>query len=297
MGLREGLRRYFLEQPRPAVVFQIAPSHFAAMKAGSETEITAEDYVYHPISPGLVEAQLLQKNIVRPELLAELLKKAVRKLKPRGDSANVIIPEMSARAFILPLEKAGLTPAEQVRFIEWRLGQQLSRPLDRIRYSYQIFEAVREHRVLVVCTGEEVAEEYENLFADCKLKPGKLTIPSLSVLNLIMRTGSEVNDFLLIDSDQDYLSLIAVHDGAPYLYRQKQLWPDNDTSRTAVLKETENTVKFIEDKTHRKPALAYLRTNLEKPVWLLTEMEKLLGLRVEEVAPEPQFLVPLVGGR
>jgi len=197
----------------------------------------------------------------------------VRKLKLRGNSATVILPEMSVRVFILPLEKAGLPPAEHIRFIEWRLGQQLSRPLNRIRYSHQTFNSTREQRVLVVCTGEEVAEEYENLFAECQLKTGKLTIPSLSVLNLIMRSGSEVNDFLLIDTDLDYLSLIAVLDGAPYLYRQKQLWPDNDTSRTTILKETENTINFIEDKTRKRPALVYLRTNLDKPVWLLAEVK------------------------
>lgn len=296
MGLRESFRRYFMEQPRPSAVFQIAPSYFAAMKAGSEKEISSEDYVYHPISSGLVEAQLLHKNIAQPGLLQDLLRKAVRKLRPRGNSATVILPEMSTRVFILSLEKAGLTPAEHVRFIEWRLGQQLSRPLDRIRYSFQIFNSARERRVLAVCTGEEVAEEYESLFTDCKLKPGKLTIPSLSVLNLIMRTGYEVSDFLLVDADLDYLSLIAVLDGTPYLYRQKQLWPESDLNRTTILKETENTINFIEDKTRKKPALVYLRTNLEKPVCLQTELEKLLGLRVGEIATEQQFLAPLVGG-
>lgn len=297
MGLRESFRRYFMEQPRPSAVFQIAPSYFAALKTAVEAEISSEDYVYHPISTGLVEAQLLQKNLVRPEFLQDLLEKAVRKLKPRGNSATVILPEMSTRVFILSLEKAGLTPDEHLRFIEWRLGQQLSRSLDRIRYSYQMFNSTRERRVLVVCTGEEVAEEYENLFTDCKLKPGKLTTPSLSVLNLIMRTGGGVDNFLLIDADLDYLCLIAVLDGVPYLYRQKQLWPDNDTSRTTILKESENTINFIEDKTRKKPALVYLRTNLEKPIWLLTEIENLLGLRVEEVRSEPQFLAPLVGER
>jgi hypothetical protein len=142
-----------------------------------------------------------------------------------------------------------------------------------------------------------VAGEYEALFNDHKLKPGKLTIPSLSVLNLIARSGLLDGDFLLVDADLDYLSLIGVLDGLPYLYRQKQLWPDNETSRTTILKETENTVHFIEDKTRKKLATVYLRSNLENPVWLMTEMEKLLGLEIKEVMSEKQFLAPLVGGQ
>lgn len=295
--MRDRLRRYFLEQPRPAAVFQIAPSYFAALKTGKETEITSDDYVYFPVPTGLVEAQLNQKNIVQPGLLQDLVGKARRKFRPRGHSVTVILPEMSARVFIFHLESNSLSPAEQVQFIEWRLAHQLSRSLEQVRYSYQTFNAGGERKVLVVCTGQEVAGEYEALFQEHKLKPGKLTIPSLSVLNLIARSGALAGDFLLVDADLDYLSLIGVLDGAPYLYRQKQLWPDNESNRAAILKETENTVHFIEDKARKKLAAVYLRSNLENPVWLLTEMEKLLGLEVKEVMSEKQFLAPLIGGK
>lgn len=297
MSLGERIRRYFLEQPKPSAVFQIAPSYFSALKTGPDNELTADDYVYHPISSSLVEAQLLQKNIVQPGLLQELIRKTWRKLRPRGHSVTVILPEMSARAFIFQLESASLAPAEQVKFIEWKLEHHLSHPVDRVRYSFQTFNSGKERKVLVVCIGEEVAAEYEAIFVENKLHPGKLTIPSLGVLNLVVRAGAEAGDFLLVDADLDYLSLVAVLDGAPYLYRQKQLWPDNETNRTAILKEAENTVNFLEDKIHRKPSLVYVRSNLEKPVWLTTEMEKLLGLRVEEVMTERQFLAPLLGGQ
>ncbi|MCX8159924.1 MAG: hypothetical protein N3G18_03205 [Candidatus Saccharicenans sp.] len=297
MGVRERIKRYFLEQPRPSAVFQIAPSYFAALKTSAEFRITPDDYVYHPISSGLVEAQLLQKNIAQPGWLQELIKKTWRKLKPSGHSVTVILPEMSARAFIFQLESASLAPAEQVRFIEWKLEHHLSHPLDRVRYSYQTFNSGREKRVLVVCLGEEVAAEYEAIFTEKKLHPGKLTIPSLSVLNLVVRAGAEAGDFLLVDADLDYLSLVVVLDSAPYLYRQKQLWPENESNRAGILKEVENTVNFIEDKIRRKPALVYVRSNLGNPVWLTTEMEKLLGIKVEEVLSEQQFLAPLMGGQ
>ncbi|MGQ9801467.1 MAG: hypothetical protein ACUVRL_07385 [Candidatus Saccharicenans sp.] len=296
MGLRESVRRYFLEQPRPAAVFQVAPAYFAALKTGEEDEITAEDYVYYPVPTGLVEAQFNQKNIIQPGLLQDLVNKAWRKFRPRGRSVTVILPEMSARVFIFHLESNSLSPAEQVQFIEWRLAHQLSCSLDKVRYSYQTYNTGGERKVLVVCTGEEVAGEYEALFNDHKLKPGKLTIPSLSVLNLVARSGAGAGDFLLVDADLDYLSLVGVLNGAPYLYRQKQLWPGDETNRATILKETENTVHFIEDKTRKKLTVVYLRSNLENPVWLLTEMEKLLGLEIKEVMTEQQFLAPLIGG-
>lgn len=297
MGLRDRIRRYFLEQPRPAAVFQVAPYYFAALKTGEEDEITADDYVYFPVPTGLVEAQINQKNIVQPGLLHDLVNKTWRKFRSRGRSITVILPEMSARVFIFHLESTSLSPAELVRFIEWRLVHQLSCSLEEVRYSYQTYSSGEERKVLVVCTGEEVAGEYEALFNDHKLKPGKLTIPSLSVLNLIARNDVQARDFLLVDADLDYLSLISVLDGAPYLYRQKKLWPEDETNRAVILKETENTVHFIENKTRKKLAAVYLRSNLETQAWLLTEMEKLLGLEIKEVMSGQQFLAPLFGGQ
>lgn len=297
MGLRDRIRRYFLEQPRPAAVFQVSPYYFTALKAGEEDKITSDDYVYFPVPTGLVEAQFNQKNIVQPGLLHDLVNKTWRKFRTRGRSVTVILPEMSARVFIFHLESTSLSPAELVRFIEWRLAHQLSCSLEKVRYAYQTYNSGEEGKVLVVCTGEEVAGEYEALFNEHKLKPGKLTIPSLSVLNLIVRSNATARDFLLVDADLDYLSLIGVLNGVPYLYRQKQLWPEDENNRAVILKETENTVHFIEEKTRKRLATVFLRSNLGSPAWLLTEMEKLLGMEIKEVMSEQQFLAPLFGGQ
>jgi Tfp pilus assembly PilM family ATPase len=297
VSFKEKVRRYFLEQPRPAAVFQISPSYLAALKARPATQFSPGDYFFERLPAGLVEAQLLLSNLKQPEELEELINKAVKKVRPRGNAVTIILPEMSSRVFIFHLERNVLAPAELVKFIEWRLDHQLSRPLSEIRYSYQTFNSGQEKKVLVVCTGKEVADEYEALFGKKKLYPGKLTIPSLSVLNLMMTAGQAADDFLLVEVDLDYLSLIAVIEGSPYLYRQKQLWPDNQINQESILKEAENTLHFIEDKARKRPALVYLRSNLEDQFLLRAEMERWLGAEVVEVMTEDQFLAPLIGGQ
>lgn len=296
MGFKEKITGYFLEQPGPAAVFQISPSYFAALKIEPEG-VSPEDYFFEQLPAGLIEAQLLLPNLKQPEALEELIDTSVKKINLQGNGITIILPEMSSRVFIFHLENNPMTPAELVKFIEWRLEHQFSRPLSEIRYSYQTFNNGHEKKVLVVCTGQEVADEYEALFSRKKFHPGKLTIPSLSVLNLIMTTDGAANDFLLVEVDLDYLSLIAVIDGSPYLYRQKQLWPENQTNLESVLKEAGNTIHFIEDKARKSLSLAYLRSNPDDLAGLREEIEKSLKVEVVEVMTENKFLAPLIGGQ
>jgi len=297
MGLKEKIKKFFLEQPRSGAVFQIAPSYFACLKINSRNTICDEDYFWQPLPSALIEANLLQSNIKQPETIGKIIEEAVRKINPASDSITLILPEMSSRVFIFNLESALMTPGELVRFVEWKLDHQLSQPLERIRYSYQTFNSGREKKVLVVCTGIEVVKEYEAIFRAEKLQPGKVTIPSISVLSFLTRAGLKASDFLLVDVDRDYLSLVAMVESQLFLYRQKQLWPESETLLSSVLKEAENTFHFIEDKTKRKPEIVYLRTILENPDWLKAEMEKAMAVEVIEVLSENRFLVPLIGGQ
>jgi Tfp pilus assembly PilM family ATPase len=287
-------KRYFLEQPRPAAVFQIAPSYFAGLKMGLEKRLSESDFIIQRIPSGVIEANFLQSNIKQPEILEQLIDQALHKLKPSGNSVTIILPETSCRVFVFSLEGSFLTPLELAKFIEWRLNHQLAQPLSDLRYSYQTFNSGRERKVLVVCSGLEIIKEYETIFQKKKLQPGKLTIPSLSTLNLLPEFKEE--DFLVVDADLDYLSLIAVVEGSLYLYRQKQLLPGRESGSEVIVKEVENTLYFIEDKARKRIGLLALRSNLEGKESLKDLLQMKTGAKVLEIMPENRAMVPLLGG-
>ncbi|MGC8745947.1 MAG: type IV pilus biogenesis protein PilM [Candidatus Saccharicenans sp.] len=294
MSLINRWRKYFWEAPWPAVVFQVAPSYLAALKIGREIKFSEADYLIEKIPAGVVEANLIQPNIKKPEILEDFIDQAVNKLKPRGSSATIIIPEISSRVFIFSLENAFLTPAELTKFIEWRLDHQLSSPLSAIRYSFQTFNSGQEKKVLVVCSGLEVINEYEAIFQEKKLRPGKITIPSLSLFNFLSEIKEK--DFLLVDADFDYLSLIVVIEGTIYLYRQKQLLPPDEDRLEVILKEIENTLYFLEDKIKKKIRLIFLRSNMEKTQLLISQLKMKKEIEVSEIGPDNREIGPMLGG-
>lgn len=294
MSLLINWKRYFMEQPRPAAVFQIAPSYFGCLKVGKEEKISERDYLVQSIPSGVIEANFLHKNIKKPEFLEQFIDLALEKLKLQGNSVTVIIPEMSSRAFVFSLEGAFLTPAELVKFIEWRLDRQLAQPLSAVRYSYQTFNFGKEKKVLVVCSGVEVIKEYESIFQKKKLQPGKLTIPSLSIFNLVPEIKEE--DFLVVDVDFDYLSLLAVIEGSLYLYRQKQLLPDLENRLEEILKEIENTLFFLEDKIRRRVKVLFLRSSKESQMLLKQKLRAESKVEIIEIGTESQTIAAMLGG-
>jgi hypothetical protein len=63
-----------------------------------------------------------------------------------------------------------------------------------------------------------------------------------------------------------------------------------------VLREIENTLHFIEDKTRRKLKLLCLRLNLEEKELLKRELQLASAVEIVDIFAENQAIAPLVGG-
>ncbi|HOE15020.1 MAG TPA: hypothetical protein PLL62_04420 [Candidatus Saccharicenans sp.] len=295
MSILTSWQKFFFEPPAPSMVFQLSPSFLACFRPGQAPAVSEESYFQTRLPRGVIEANWLQPNIKQPEIIEELIDRAISQLKPAGNSISLILPEMSARALIFSVENGSLSGTELTRFVEWRLEKALAQPLSDLRYSYQTFNGQGLKKVLAVCSGLAVIKDYEELFRRKKLQAGKVTIPSVSLINLL--DGTKAQDFLLVDVDYDYLSLAGVIDEMLSIYRQKPLWPETGGLDEQILTEVENTIQFVEDKNKKKPQLIYLRSGLPETATLIRTIEQSAGIVVSELYPEYPRLAPLVGGQ
>ncbi|HOP61425.1 MAG TPA: hypothetical protein PKZ60_08450 [Candidatus Saccharicenans sp.] len=295
MSILTSWQKFFFEPPAPSMVFQLSPSFLACFRPGQAPAMSEGSYFQTSLPRGVIEANWLQPNIKQPEIIEELIDRAISQLKPAGNSISLILPEMSARALIFSVENGSLSGTELTRFVEWRLEKALAQPLSDLRYSYQTFNGQGLKKVLAVCSGLAVIKDYEELFRRKKLQAGKVTIPSVSLINLL--DGTKARDFLLVDVDYDYLSLVGVIDEVLSIYRQKPLWPETGGLDEQILTEVENTIQFVEDKNKKKPQLIYLRSGLPETANLIKTIEQSTGVGVSELYPEYPRLAPLVGGQ
>lgn len=301
MKLKEKIIRFLAEQPKPGLVLQFSPSYVAAIRTqemNRSWQPGNESLVVRPLPAGVLEASYLKPNLKGRDYLEKVLDDILHEIKPEENSVNLLIPEMSGRVFIFSLENGLKNPDELNQFVEWSLHRQLGQNISQIRYPYQVFNSVAEKKILVLCAAEEVVKEYESLFKPRKMKVGKISLPSLSVLNLLLGEPEREADLLVVDLDYDYLSLVAVAREGFLLYRQKPVWPDKGKEETVkeAAREIENTVNFIEDKLKRKLTAIYLRSNLDRESRLEDNLQTDAPIKVKKIRPGHEQLVPLLGG-
>jgi len=301
MSLKEKIVRFLAEQPKPGMVFQFSPGYVAALRTDPETRSSdsgGEHFWRHPLPPGVLEANYLKPNIKDRGYLQKVLDEVFNEVRPQGNSVNLLLPEVSGRVFIFSLENTLANPLELNRFVEWRLSRQLTQDISQIRYSYQVFNSGPEKKVLVLCSADDVVKEYESLFHSRKINTGKVTLPSLSVLNLVLGEAGREDDLLVADLDHDYLSLIALAREGFLLYRQKPVWSEVEPEKAIeeATNEIENTVNFIEDKLKRRLQVVYLRSKFGRDSNLDEKLKVLAPIKIIKIRPGHEELVPLLGG-
>ncbi len=301
MGFKEKIIRFLAEQPKPDVVIQFSPLYVAVLRtetAGGSSFPGREYFRSFQLPAGILEANYLRPNIRNHDYLLKVLDGLLGEIGFSGHSASLILPEMSGRVFIFTLEGGLASPEELNHFVGWRLSRLLAQEVSRLRYSYQVFNSGQEKKILVVCSAMEVVKEYESLFKAKKIHVGKVSLPSLSVLNLVLGTPDREDDFLMVDLDYDYLSLVACAAEGFLVYRQKSVWSGMGVEKITeeAVNEIENTFNYVEEKLKRRLEAIYLRSNLGGDGTLAEKLQKLSQIKVIKIMAGYEELVSLAGG-
>jgi len=297
-------KEYFLEVPTPEAVFQ-ATSRFLAGIRISPKEKKVEARFILPLPAGAVRPALDRKNLEDPALLEAALRSGMAKLGLSGGCASILVPESSTRTFILNLDSSPVSDKERETIIRWRIGKQMPSLPDDARFVHQVFRSGDGERILVTLAGASVIEEYEGVFARCRLQAGYVAPPSMSLLNFIPSSGSE--SFLAVNAEEETLSLTAVIDGGVSLYRQKALSAGPEGDIGAILNEVENTIHFLEDREKIRIQSLWVRPALpEGGADLSAALKARLSLPVREAGEladsgiskrEGNIFAPLLGQR
>ena len=154
-----------------------------------------------------------------------------------------------------------------------------------------------------------VIEEYEKFFGRFGLRVRAVGIPSLVLNNLVDK--EKAKDFLLVNIEDDSLSLVATINSETSLYRLKSFIPEPQASLPSVerietvVREVENTLHFIEDKERKKLQRLWLRLGLlQDGEEIFSQLKERLGLPLMGIEScletglslrERKILSPLVG--
>lgn len=304
MPLFKTLRAQFTDRPMPDAVFELAPDHLSGLRVLPKRRSGRGRFILS-FRPGALIPSFDRPNVTDASAVMSLIEEGKRVLGLGRGTVSLIIPEPCVRVFILTVESVPTSESERDSFIRWRVGKQIPLLPEDLRIAYNLTSGSPSKKVIVSTARDAVIREYEDLFESAGMRVGTVTVPSLSLVNLL-GVGPGQNGILL-NIESDSLSFLAIMDSEWTLYRQKGVGTDllADAKADLVVKEVENTVHFLEDKERKKVERIWVRSEAwEDGPGVVSRLKETLlfpAKIIEFAAPEgwdareKAVLAPLVG--
>ncbi len=306
MTLVERLKAHFLDRLVPDAVFQVSPAFLSGIRVSKNDGLVKGGFALpfreRPLTPSFD-----RPNVTDPVVLEEAIAEGMKSLRLSSGSAALLVPEASVRVFVLSVDSFPGSGKERDAFIRWRIGKQMPLIPEDARIDYAATPGRGARKVIVAMARQMIIREYEYLFEKAGLKPVLVTVPTLTLVNLIGRTAA--GNGILLNLEDETLTLLALMDSGWELYRQKSVGaaggPEAEQRADNIVREAENTIRFLEDKEKKRIERLWVRSAAadERPE-LISRLEERIGLPLEPLdyeAPEgwseaqKALLAPLVG--
>jgi len=176
----------FVQDPPPAMVFEISEGGIAAARIEAKAE-----FEYWPLKPGTLAISPLKENIVDSDDFTA----AVRALagpvasRKRKDVA-LILPDFCVRLVVLDFDSLPSDPKEQLSLIRFRLKRSLPFDVESAAIGYFPQPAANKRVEVVAAVAPlEIVSRYEAPFRAAGMHPGMVTASSLTALELAPEGG------------------------------------------------------------------------------------------------------------
>lgn len=309
MGFVDGAARFFLDRPKLHSAFLLASNYLAGVTLSPKDRRIKEHFI-SPLDRDIVVPAFYQNNIKKSSELEVLFRRAMEKMHLADCRVIFVLPEISQKTYVFRFETLPGNRKEREQIVRFRIKKQLPLLPDDARISYSVAASDGGVRVLASVARASVVKEYEIFFQKIKLRVRSVGIPFAGMVNLILKE-KEKESLMLVNVEEDALSLVALSPSGISLYRQKSFAlesheEDSIASRyDDILQEVENTLRFIEDREEKKIASLWVRTTLpETEEKLLADLSERLDVDVAgmdaciggNLSPrEKRLLSPLLG--
>ncbi len=304
---RGSLKEFFMAPLCPSAVIQLSSRYVSGIQVDIK-ERRVKHHLILDLPEGLIEPHFDRPNITDAAALGEILKGGLSKFHASGKRIACLIPEACLKVFILAFDSLPSSEREREKVILWRVKKQMPVLPEDARLSYEV-KPSSSVKVLAALGRTPVIREYESLLAGLGLEVGVLTVPTLSILNLL--DWEREGDLLAVNVEDDSLTLAAVTGADLTLYRLKMFALERESIQDpslkveTVVKEIENTAHFIEDREKRQVRSLWFRSgSKEGRRDILEALRAELHFEVHPVEVPPSFgispevgdfLAPLVG--
>jgi len=266
MTFLDKTKGFFFDQPKPLAAFQMASNYLTGVQLSSRDK-KIKSFFTLLLEEGIIEPSFYRNNIKKRDLLCSLFEKEMKKYPLTDRRVVFVLPELSQKAFVLAFEKLPIHMKERDKLVQFRIKKLLPLLPDDARIAYSLIPIEKQIRVLASVARVSVIKEYEDFFANLKIKVRSVGMPFEGLVNLI---GKKEKNVMLVNIERDAFSLVGITSSEISLYRQKSFVLESIDEKSLQQKndditlEIENTIRFLEDKEKTKMSSLWVRTGLPR---------------------------------
>ncbi|HWE86649.1 MAG TPA: hypothetical protein VG267_17025 [Terracidiphilus sp.] len=232
---------------RPHTAVELAPEGVLAATLSSAG--AAPVYAFAPLPAGALVPGIAEPNIKAPEAVAEAIRTALDQVEPRTRSVSLILPDTSARVFVLDFDSLPAKLAEAIPVLRFRLRKMVPFDVEHAAVSHQVLAqngsaATRTLKTLVTVMPGPILAEYEAAIRAAEYEPGAI-LPS----SLVALAALSSSDPVLAANLSSIALTISISAGDDLLlYRTIDLPADNAARLDEVQRSIAVAAAWFEDK-------------------------------------------------
>lgn len=232
---------------RPHTAVELAPE--GALAATISGDAAAPVHAFAPLPEGALVPGIAEPNLRAPEAVAAALHTVLDQVTPRTRSVSLIVPDTSARVFVLDFDSLPSKSAEAIPIVRFRLRKMVPFDVEHAAVSYQILASNGDQsagaiKTLVTVMPGPIQAEYEAAVRAAEYEPGAI-LPS-SLVALAALSSSE--PVLAVNLSSAALTISITSGDDLLLYRTIDLPLENALRLGEVQRSVAVAAAWFEDK-------------------------------------------------
>ncbi len=271
---------------RPQAAVELAPE--GALAAAIPGPGQSAVYAFAALPPGALVPGIAEANLHQPEVVKEALRTALDQVDPRNRHVTLIVPDTSARVFVLDFDTLPAKPAEALPVLRFRLRKMVPFDAEHAAVSYQVLAQHGEEeksgaivKVLATVMPGPILAEYEAAVRGAGYEPGSVLPSSLAALAAL----DSPHPVLAANLSGLALTTAITSGDDLLLYRTVEL-PEDPAARVAeVQRSVAVAAAYFEDKLSSPPRQVHYAGAIDAREFARAIEDA--HLTVLEVAPVP----------
>jgi type IV pilus assembly protein PilM len=238
---------------RPLTAVELTPE--GALAAAIPSGATAPVYAFAPLRAGALSPGISGTNIVTMDAVVAALRSALDQVSPRNRAVTLIIPDTSARVFVLDFDTLPPKAPDVVYpVLRFRLRKTVPFEVEHAALSYQILSqnpagGEAAVKVLVTVIPRTILSEYEAAVEAAGYEPGVVLLSSLASLAAL----TVPDPALAVNLSSTALTTSIVSGDDLLLYRTLDLPAENEERVAEVQRNIAVAAAYFEDKVGSAP--------------------------------------------